>query len=157
MTASSVQTELWSVGPAVKRCLPYHVKANISHYGALHSRSRLSGLLQTRCDASRCWYTCEGLPVARCGWSTGRVASILHTVPVVQSTARIMVTCGICHEENLNEIGELDSCDHGYDCMRCRSVQHQEKRVLSLSSGVLQLLFCMHPAVGSNRVQMPIL
>lgn len=68
-----------------------------------------------------------------------------------------MVTCGICHEEGLNEIGELNSCDHGYDCIRCRSVQHLQKRVLSLSSGLLQLLFRMHSAVGSNRVQMPIL
>jgi len=25
-----------------------------------------------------------------------------------------MVVCGICHEEHLHEIGELDSCDHRY-------------------------------------------
>ena len=67
-----------------------------------------------------------------------------------------MVTCGICHEEKLSEIGELDSCDHGY-CIRCRSVKYLDKRVLSLSSGLLQLLFCMHTAVGSNRIQMPVL
>ena len=41
-----------------------------------------------------------------------------------------MVTCGICHEERLNEIGELDSCDHGYLRIRRRSV-HDSNRVLS--------------------------
>ncbi|KAL0044597.1 hypothetical protein WJX82_002114 [Trebouxia sp. C0006] len=32
-----------------------------------------------------------------------------------------MVTCGICHDEHLNEIGELDSCDHSF-CFAC--IQH---------------------------------
>ncbi len=34
------------------------------------------------------------------------------TEPVRDADELPMVTCGICHEEHLPEIGELDSCDH---------------------------------------------
>ena len=71
-----------------------------------------------------------------------------------------MVTCGICHEERLHEIGELDSCDHGYDCIRAHLYSVKIRvfcQARPLTPGLLQLLFRMHPAVGSDRIQMPIL
>ena len=75
-----------------------------------------------------------------------------------------MVTCGICHEESLTEIGELDSCDHGYvklviaHACYLHSVRLRAPRQNYLNRiVVLQLLLCMHPAVGTDRVQMPIL
>lgn len=41
--------------------------------------------------------------------------------------AYTMVTCGICHEESLSEIGELDSCDHGYTFVSVRTVLHSQQ------------------------------
>lgn len=41
------------------------------------------------------------------------------SAPDVRHRACTMVICGICHEEGLREIGELDSCDHGYTAVLC--------------------------------------